>query len=100
MVSIWGKKKDNGDRESQQDHEESNAIVRHEPIRREREPDERSRLLPRENHAYLSPDDPAVSIDSFLLLQKTKLTLPNIRSLRIISGASEPYEHCRLHSLP
>lgn len=58
MVSIWGKKKDNGERESQRDHEESSpSTIRHEP-----EPDERSRLLPRENHAYLSPDDPAVSI--------------------------------------
>lgn len=55
MVSLWNKKKDGGERESQQDHEEDNQSRYHQ------EADERTRLLPRDNPAYLSPDDPAVS---------------------------------------
>lgn len=55
MVSLWNKKKDGGERESQQDHEEENQSRHHQ------EADERTRLLPRDNAAYLSPDNPAVS---------------------------------------
>lgn len=54
MVSLWNKKKDGGERESQQDHEDNQS-------RYHQEADERTRLLPRDNPAYLSPDDPAVS---------------------------------------
>ena len=55
MVSLWNKKKDGAERESQPDHEEDNQSRYHQ------EADERTRLLPRDNSAYLSPDDPAVS---------------------------------------
>lgn len=57
MVSLWGKNNDNGNREDQQDHEDEQPVTR-----QQQEADERTRLLPRDNQAYLSPDDPAVSI--------------------------------------
>lgn len=59
MVSLWGTKKNNGGQEDQQDHEEDDQqpVTRHQQVA-----DERTRLLPRDNQAYLSPDDPAVSI--------------------------------------
>ena len=55
MVSLWNKKKVGGERETQQDREEDNQSRYHQ------EADERTRLLPRDNPAHLSPDDPAVS---------------------------------------
>jgi len=58
MVSLWGKRNDNGEREDQQDHEEDEQPA----TRQQQEVDERTRLLPRDNQPYLSPDDPAVSI--------------------------------------
>jgi pimeloyl-ACP methyl ester carboxylesterase len=57
MVSLWGKRNDNGEREGQQDHEEDEQPA----TRQQQEVDERTRLLPRDNQPYLSPDDPAVS---------------------------------------
>lgn len=60
MVSLWGSK--NG--EDQQhgadgDHDENDN--RHQS-RQNREPDERTRLLPHQrNDGFLDPDDPAVS---------------------------------------
>lgn len=68
MVSLWGSKKDDQGRAENGDHAQQDND-RHSPARdygrrsQEPEPDERTRLLPREGNGYLSPDDPAVSID-------------------------------------
>lgn len=63
MVSLWGSGKNgHGTAESDQRTEDdenqpdSRALGR----RGYREPDERSRLLPRGGDGFLSPDDPAV----------------------------------------
>lgn len=66
MPTLWGSKKDddqprNGDRAHDNGEGGRPASGEH-----EREPDERTRLIPREHHeppqgGYLSPDDPAVS---------------------------------------
>ncbi|RAK91661.1 integral membrane protein [Aspergillus costaricaensis CBS 115574] len=53
MVSLKFRRSDESDRTGQQRDREDE--------RRHDEPDERTRLLPREPPAYLSPDDPAVS---------------------------------------
>lgn len=78
MVSLWNRKKDHGDEDGPENREESSTPVR--------EPDERTRLiprepvpvreLPRETQGYLSPDDPAVSIALCLysLFQAPELT--------------------------
>ncbi|KAH8431844.1 uncharacterized protein LDX57_009495 [Aspergillus melleus] len=61
MVSLWPKKQDNpegGDQPSREDDERQSSRSRQ---YRDREPDERTRLLPREAAGYLHPDDPAVS---------------------------------------
>ncbi|KAJ9302374.1 hypothetical protein DTO271G3_1240 [Paecilomyces variotii] len=66
MVSLWGSKKDDQVRTENGDHAQQEND-RHSPVRdygrrsQEPEPDERTRLLPREGNGYLSPDDPAVS---------------------------------------
>lgn len=65
MVSLWHKKKDNpegGDQPAREedDHQSSRSRQYREPYR---DPDERTRLLPRDNAAYLNPDDPAVSLN-------------------------------------
>jgi len=90
MVSLWGKKNDNGDREEQQDHEEEQPVTGH-----QQEADERTRLLPRDNHAYLSPDDPAVSI---IPLFDERHSSDPARSPRITSGAYASYEDYQLYS--
>ncbi|KAE8353024.1 hypothetical protein BDV28DRAFT_133990 [Aspergillus coremiiformis] len=56
MTSLWKKKKDDPDREESHPRDEEGS-TRHS----HREPDERTRLLPRENPVYLRPDDPQVS---------------------------------------
>lgn len=53
MVSLKFRRSDESDRTGEQRDREDE--------RRHDEPDERTRLLPREPPAYLSPDDPAVS---------------------------------------
>ena len=70
MVSLWGSSSKNDEEEREplngengEDGEEDTGAARASPRRaerRHREPDERSRLLPR-NEGYLDPDDPAVS---------------------------------------
>ena len=55
MVSLKFRRGDESDRTGEQRDREDE--------RRHDEPDERTRLLPREPPAYLSPDDPAVSIN-------------------------------------
>ncbi|PWY95737.1 hypothetical protein BO94DRAFT_530479 [Aspergillus sclerotioniger CBS 115572] len=68
MVSFKFRRGDDADRNGEQrEHEED---------RRPEEPDERTRLLPREPPAYLSPDDPAVS----------PYNLWGIRALRALSS--------------
>ncbi|KAI9931541.1 hypothetical protein ASPWEDRAFT_25587 [Aspergillus wentii DTO 134E9] len=57
MVSLWGRRNGNAERAEDQEHEDDDQTER---IRRPVEPDERSRLLPRDP-TWLSPDDPAVS---------------------------------------
>lgn len=64
MVSLWGSK-DGGDERNEdesatpRDGEESRQPAHH---ARDRDPDERTRLLPPpRNEGFLSPDDPAVS---------------------------------------
>jgi hypothetical protein len=61
MVSLWGAKRGEPDRQQSQDHDDNDDD---EQIRaRHQEPTEQTRLLPREDsHNYLSPDDPAVCI--------------------------------------
>lgn len=64
MVSFFNKKKDRGGEDGSESRRESFTST---PVR---DPDERTRLLPREplrelpreTQGYLSPDDPAVSI--------------------------------------
>lgn len=55
MVSLWNKKRDNGEEERQEDQPDGRTNGH------QQEPDERTRLLQQDNNAYLSPDDPAVS---------------------------------------
>lgn len=57
MSSLWGRKHSVSEGPSNQDGEQEHRDA---PARTE-EPTERTRLLPEANHAYLSPDDPAVS---------------------------------------
>ncbi|KAE8150315.1 hypothetical protein BDV25DRAFT_129661 [Aspergillus avenaceus] len=57
-MALWNTKKDDSDREESQTRDEEGSSRQY---RDQREPDERTRLLPRDNPAYLSPDDPAVS---------------------------------------
>lgn len=54
MSSLWGRKYSGSEGPSNDEHHDAT------PERTE-EPTERTRLLPEANHAYLSPDDPAVS---------------------------------------
>ncbi|KAE8387676.1 hypothetical protein BDV23DRAFT_121912 [Aspergillus alliaceus] len=61
MVALWNKKKDGPEREESQTPDEEGGSARYSREQHYREPDERTRLLPRENPAYLRPDDPAVS---------------------------------------
>lgn len=60
MVALWNKKKDDPDREESQTRDEESSSRNHRELQY-REPDERTRLLPRDHAAYLRPDDPAVS---------------------------------------
>lgn len=69
MVSLWGSKKDGQGRAENGEHareENDHQSPARDYGRRsqEPEPDERTRLLPRDGNGYLSPDDPAVSITS------------------------------------
>lgn len=93
MVSLWGRNNDNGGREEQQDHEEDEQPV----TRHQQEADERTRLLPRDNQAYLSPDDPAVSTSP---LFNEYLADSLHRSPRITSGAFELYEDSQPYFSP
>ncbi|BAE55826.1 mitochondrial integral membrane protein [Aspergillus flavus] len=75
MVALWNKKKDDPDREESQTRDEESSSRNHrEP--QYREPDERTRLLPRDHAAYLRPDDPAVS----------PYNLWSVRALRALSS--------------
>lgn len=66
MVSMWGSKKDDQDDDPPRSFEDDRSSSRRELHNGTRDPDERTRLLPR-NHSpqrsdgYLDPDDPAVS---------------------------------------
>ncbi|KAA8643576.1 hypothetical protein EYZ11_003194 [Aspergillus tanneri] len=59
MVLFWHRKNDQPEGREPPNHEDDD----HQSFRPRvhHEPDERTRLLPRDNVAYLSPDDPAVS---------------------------------------
>lgn len=65
MSPLWGPKANSGDEAGGGGGGGNQDVSRDRgsrvPEEREREPDERTRLLPR-GEAYLSPDDPAVSI--------------------------------------
>ncbi|KAJ5989795.1 hypothetical protein N7499_010323 [Penicillium canescens] len=69
MSSLWGRKHSVSEGPSNHDGEHHDAPERTE------EPTERTRLLPRDNHGYLSPDDPAVS----------PYNLWSVRALRAVS---------------
>jgi hypothetical protein len=73
MVSLWGSK--NGDYRTQsgsttpQDTEQgdggdSSSSYPRQQRRHQREPDERTRLIPSQHSGYLDPDDPQVCIRS------------------------------------
>jgi hypothetical protein len=105
MVSLWNRHKDDSDREGSRTREDQGSVGQyHEP--QYREPDERTRLLPRDNPAYLSPDDPAVSCTlDYTSNEQTQaknniplIDLVNTRSPPIISGASELFEASLLFS--
>jgi hypothetical protein len=68
MVSLWGTSKKDDDREAAPSRNgESSEHVAHP---RASEADERTRLLPPQPHeGFLSPDDPAVSLTSRLLVK-------------------------------
>lgn len=94
MPTLWGSNKDdqsnNGD-ETPRDNGANQGSGSHGAPSHEREPDERTHLIPREDReprgGYLSPDDPAVSkIVSTVLA----LLLTMSRYLRTISGAFVP----------
>ncbi|PKX89665.1 uncharacterized protein P174DRAFT_454682 [Aspergillus novofumigatus IBT 16806] len=69
MVSLW-RSNDNPEREEQGRDEDDRSRGQYQ------EADERTRLLPRENQGYLSPDDPAVS----------PYNLWSVRALRALSS--------------
>jgi hypothetical protein len=63
MVSLWGSKNENEGNgntgEPQEEGPDHGGESSRNTSSHRREPDERTRLIPR-NEAYLSPDDPAV----------------------------------------
>ena len=60
MVSLWGSK-NSGDGQENDDEENTQDEGRPRSSR-QREPDERTRLLPPSHEGFLDPDDPAVSV--------------------------------------
>ncbi|KAL9110019.1 MAG: hypothetical protein Q9227_005358 [Pyrenula ochraceoflavens] len=75
MPSLWGSKKGNEEEDGNEPQpEQHRGQHSREPSSRQAEPDERTRLLPR-NEGYLSPDDPAVS----------PYNLWSVRALRYLS---------------
>jgi hypothetical protein len=75
MVNLFQRQKHDNRGVEGEDHEQQPA-------------NERTRLLPRENDGYLSPDDPAVCAQFF---SSVKPCLTQHRSRPTTSGASEPY---------
>ena len=71
MVSLWGSKNDDQDRPEADDGETTptNTSESRQPSRRQggEDADERTHLLPPRREAFLSPDDPAVSVSVLLL---------------------------------